>query len=158
MVEDNEENELVEDIENEEEYEDENSAGSEEEEIGGTENLDEEVETVDTFTEMKNMYRPKTDNQSVKNDEPVDVKDESKDEIDLNESDVEDEEEEEEGDIEGSENSEDLEEEEDEEEISDVDDEDLMKRLESKYGKLPERRNSSEEEEVDEKWTSNFKQ
>ncbi|KAG4073680.1 hypothetical protein HA402_000904 [Bradysia odoriphaga] len=145
------EEEIVEGNENEEEYEDENenseNSAESEEEIEDIENIgEEEVDVVDTFTEMKNMYRPKNDKPSGTNDEVVDVKEESKEIIDLDESDAEE-------DIEGSENSEDIEEEEDEEEISDVDDEDLMKRLESKYGKLPETKNSSDEEETDEKWT-----
>lgn len=43
-----------------------------------------------------------------------------------------------------------------EEELSDVDDTDLMKRLESKYGKLPDARDSDEDGGADDKsWTSN---
>lgn len=126
------------------------------------EHLEENVPTVDTFTEMQNMYRPNNDGQLSANNEnveqvdkveQVEIQETAKESSDLDEY---DEEEDVEG-SEGSENSEDLDEEEEEdvEEISDVDDDDLMKRLDSKYGKLPEK-NSSDEEEIEEKWTSNF--
>lgn len=42
------------------------------------------------------------------------------------------------------------------EELSDVDDSDLMKRLEEKYGKLPQLSDREDEEEEDKTWTSNF--
>lgn len=56
---------------------------------------------------------------------------------------------------EGEENIEDEEENiEDEEEISDVDDNELMKRLEDRYGRLPQPESDNDPEE-DETWTSN---
>lgn len=142
--------------EEEEEVDNEGYDGSEAEEDDDVENVEPEA-TTDTFTEMKNMYRPKTTLQSGTNSEEVDVTETSKENVDVNES------EEEEEDVEGSEHSEDIEdveeeedlEDEEEDEASDVDDEDLMKRLESKYGKLPER-TSSDDEEIEDKWTSNF--
>ncbi len=143
------------------EYENENSVESEEEldDIENIENLEEEADTVvDTFTEMKNMYRPnKADNGPLnKKDEKVEIKDELKDNVNSDESEGSYAAEEDIEVSEGSDNSEDIEdEEEEEEEISDVDDADLMKRLDSKYGKLPEP-HSSDEEETEEKWTSNL--
>lgn len=41
------------------------------------------------------------------------------------------------------------------EEISDIDDDDLMKRLEAKYGKISGQ-NSEDEEDPDASWTSNY--
>lgn len=41
------------------------------------------------------------------------------------------------------------------EEISDIDDDDLMKRLEAKYGRISGQ-NSEEEEDPDASWTSNY--
>lgn len=42
-----------------------------------------------------------------------------------------------------------------EEDLSDIDDDDLMKRLEAKYGKISGE-NSDEEDEPDASWTSNY--
>lgn len=44
-----------------------------------------------------------------------------------------------------------------EEEISDVDDTDLLKRLEAKYGKLPQKHSDDEEDDIDPTWTSKFR-
>ncbi|KAJ6642915.1 Aspartyl/asparaginyl beta-hydroxylase [Pseudolycoriella hygida] len=103
-----------------------------------------ETNVVDTFTEMKNMYRPKIDTQIAMRDEKVKVK------LPLEATDNTEEQ------LDEYEEDEDIEDVDDEEEVdeepSDVDDDDLMKRLESKYGKLPER-NSSDEGEIEDKWT-----
>lgn len=44
-----------------------------------------------------------------------------------------------------------------EEELSDIDDDDLMKRLEAKYGKISGE-NSEDEDDPDGTWTSNYAQ
>jgi hypothetical protein len=50
---------------------------------------------------------------------------------------------------------EEIEYEEDSEDLSEVDDDDLMKRLEAKYGKISGE-NSEDEEDPDGSWTSNY--
>lgn len=148
---DNSENEEGDDVDYSDHEEDEEEDDQEDE----VEDI-EHVDTVDTFAQMENLYRPKNDTQVVDNEKveiKAIVKDNKKEDVPVPEEEYE-----EEYDEEGSEISEeDIDDEEiDEEDISDVDDHDLMKRLESKYGKLPESK-SSDEEEPTEKWTSNFK-
>lgn len=139
-----------ENAESEKENESEEELEEEEDEEEDVEQLEGDVKAVDAFTELKNMYRPVKDAPLEENNEKVEVKETLKDTKDSDEYSSEEE-------MEGSDCSEDEDiEEEEEEEISDVDDDDLMKRLESKYGKLPDR-DTSDDEETEEKWTSNFK-
>ena len=74
---------------------------------------------------------------------------EYEDEEELDEEEIEYEEDENE-----IESVEDEEEDEIEEDISDIDDDDLMKRLEAKYGKIDDKNNKSDDD-ADESWTSN---
>lgn len=173
--------------EDEEEIDEENVEYSEEEideigdeiSTGAAGSIEKLITAPKTFEELNSMFRTSTENKTDHNLEPslIVKEDLNKDnEKDKNDSEVgnnhdnedgnnaeydDDEEYEDEDDDEQIDVDEDDEEidDDDEGEISDVDDNDLMKRLESKYGKLPDVELSEDEdvsEASDDKWTSNY--
>lgn len=103
-----------------------------------------------TYEQLKAMYKaqvpenetPEPTEETIQSDDEINVEVNYNEEVDYDDDEEEDEEED---------NDEELE---DEEEISDVDDNELMKRLEDRYGRLPQPESDVEPEE-EETWTSN---